>query len=310
MSGFEDEGENRADLADLFPGFAAKTIGTRDARIFLRLGGDGPPLLLLHGFPETHVMWHRVAPELARHFTLVIPDLRGYGWSSVPASDETHEAYSKRAMALDMVDVMEGLGFVRFAVTGHDRGGRVAYRLALDHPGRVERLAVLDIVPTHSMWTNLTPKLAMKTYHWLFLAQPEPLPEMLIRKAPVEYLEYTLASWTKARDLSAFDPRALAHYRAFYSVPERIHATCEDYRAGASIDLVHDEADFDTKVTCPLFALWSATGYVGKTQDVLQVWREYATDVRGRSLPCGHYLPEEMPDETAAALRAFLLDKE
>ena len=316
MSGFEDQGENRADLADLFPGFAAKTIGTRDARIFLRLGGDGPPLLLLHGFPETHVMWHRVAPELARHFTLVIPDLRGYGWSSVPASDETHEAYSKRAMALDMVDVMEGLGFVRFAVTGHDRGGRVAYRLALDHPGRVERLAVLDIVPTHSMWTNLTPKLAMKTYHWLFLAQPEPLPEMLIGKAPAEYLEYTLASWTKGKSLSAFDPRALAHYRAFYAVPERIHATCEDYRAGATCDWRADEDSFagGERIRCPVLALWGDAGIPsrsegdnsGRSGGPLAEWRKWAPDAQGRAVDSGHFVCEENPDATLAALLPFL----
>ena len=304
----DEENGGGTELADLFPGFAAKTVGTKEARIFLRTGGDGPPLLLIHGFPETHVMWHRVAPALAERFTLVIPDLRGYGWSSVPASDASHHAYSKRAMALDLVEAMESLGFARYAVAGHDRGGRVAYRMALDHPGRVERLALLDIVPTQAMWTNFTVKLAMKIYHWLFLAQPEPLPEMLIGRAPVEFLEYSMASWTRTRDLSAFDPRALAHYRAFYAVPERLHATCEDYRAGATCDWRADEESLakGERILCPLLALWGQAGIPGETEEPLAQWRKWAAQVQGGAIESGHFVAEENPQATLAALLPFL----
>ena len=220
------------DLADLFPGFASHWIDTSVGKIFARAGGSGPPLLLLHGYTETNVMWHRVAPALAARFSLVIPDLPGYGWSAVPQADANHAPYDKRSMAKAMIEVMEKLGHVRFRLAGHDRGGRVAYRLALDHPGRVERMATLDIVPTYDMWHGMDANMAMKVWHWPFLAQPYPLPEMLIGKAPVEYLEWKMASWAKAKNLSAFDPRALEHYRASFSDPLRIHAQCEDYRAG------------------------------------------------------------------------------
>ena len=215
-----------SDLADLYPGFESKWIDTEVGRLFARVGGDGPPLLLLHGYTETNVMWHRVAPALAQRFSLVIADLPGYGWSAAPKADAQHEPDSKRAMARVMVELMERLGHVRFRLAGHDRGGRVAYRLALDHPGRLERLAVLDIVPTYDMWHGMNMNMAMKVWHWPFLAQPYPLPEMLIGKAPVEYLEWKMASWARAKDLSAFDPRALDHYRAAFSDPHRIHAHC------------------------------------------------------------------------------------
>lgn len=299
--------EDDIDLADLFPGFEARTVPTSGADIFLRTGGDGPPLLLLHGYPQTHVMWHRVAPALAERFTLVIPDLRGYGWSSVPRSDAAHAAYSKRVMAADMVEVMEKLGHVRFRIAGHDRGARVAYRLALDHPGRAERIAVLDIVPTYAMWHGFTVDLAMKTYHWLFLAQPEPLPEMLIGKAPVAYLDYTIASWTGARSLEAFDPRALAHYRAFFQVPERIHACCEDYRAGQTCDLAADEADVaaGSMIRAPLLALWGSHGIPSETDGPLDTWRRWAVDVTGMPVESGHFVCEENPQATAAALLDF-----
>ena len=231
------------DLADLFPGFASHWIDTSVGKMFARAGGNGPPLLLLHGYTQTNVMWHRVAPGLAKHFSLIIPDLPGYGWSAVPRADENHAPYDKRSMANAMIEVMEKLGHVHFRLAGHDRGGRVAYRLALDHAGRVERMATLDIVPTYDMWHGMDRNMAMKVWHWPFLAQPEPLPEMLISKAPVEYLEWKMASWTKAKNLSAFDPRALDHYRAAFSDPLRIHAHCEDYRAGRYADLANDEAD-------------------------------------------------------------------
>ncbi len=298
---------DRPDLADLFEGFESHYVKTRGARIFLRTGGSGPPLVLLHGYPQTNVMWHQVAPALAEHFTLILPDLRGYGWSSAPRSAPDHEPYSKRAMARDVVDVMDALGHARFAVAGHDRGGRVAYRLALDEPGRVSRLAVLDIVPTHAMWHNFTVPLAMKTYHWLMLAQPEPLPELLIGPSATRYLDYTIASWTKKRALDGFDPRALDHYRAFFEVPDRLHATCEDYRAGATYDLAADEADVAAgrKITCPVLALWGADGIPDKTDGPLDIWRRWADDVSGQAIDAGHFLAEEAPEQTAAALIDF-----
>jgi haloacetate dehalogenase len=295
-----------ADLADLYPGFASHWIATSIGKIFARTGGAGPPLLLLHGYTQTNVMWHRVAPPLAERFSLVIPDLPGYGWSDAPAADAAHEPYSKRAMGNATIDVMEALGHVRFRLAGHDRGGRVAYRLALDHPGRVERLAVLDIVPTYAMWHGMDRKMAMKVWHWPFLAQPAPLPEMLIAKAPVEYLEWMMASWSKAKDLSAFDPRARAHYRAAFAAPERIHAHCEDYRAGATSDLAADETDraAGKKIACPLLALWGAAG-IPSESGPLAIWCEWASDVRGQPLDSGHFVAEEAAAATAAALTEF-----
>ncbi len=303
-------------LPELFEGFETRRIDTGEAEIFLRLGGSGPPLLLLHGFPQTHAMWHRVAPALAEHFTLVIPDLRGYGASSVPPSDAAHLAYSKRAMAADMVRVMDQLGYDRFHLAGHDRGGRAAYRLALDHGARVDRLAVLDIVPTYAMWHGMTTDLAMKVYHWLFLAQPEPLPERLIGGDPAFFLEYTMKSWTKGRRLDSFDSRALEHYRGFYAEPERIHATCEDYRAGQSCDLSHDEADRQVgrRIACPILAVWGAGGIPDETRqpDVedapLAHWRDWADNVSGFAIDSGHFVAEENPEATASALIKFMTE--
>ena len=296
-----------ADLDDLFPGFASHWINTSSGKLFARSGGKGPPLLLLHGYAQTNVMWHKVAPALAEHFTLIIPDLPGYGWSAVPEADKDHEPYSKRAMAKVMVELMEELGHVRFGLAGHDRGGRVAYRLTLDHPGRVERLAVLDIVPTHAMWHGMDRKLAMKVWHWTFLAQPYPVPEALIGKDPIGYIDRKMASWTKAKDLSGFDPRALAHYHAFFSDPLRIRATCEDYRAGYTSDLAADEADHaqGNKITCPLLALWGAAGIPSETSGPLAIWRDWATQVSGNAIDSGHFVAEENPDATAAALNEF-----
>jgi len=216
-----------SDLADLFPGFASHWIDTSVGRMFARAGGSGPPLLCLYGYPQTHVMWHRVAPALARHFTLVLPDLPGYGWSAVPEAKADHAPYTKRAMADVMIEIMEGLGHARFRLAGHDRGGRVAYRLGLDHPGRLISLATLDIVPTWSMWHTFDAKLAMRAWHWTFLAQPAPLPELLLGKAANEYFDLLTAKWLAGKK-DAFDARALAHYRASFTDPLRIHASCED----------------------------------------------------------------------------------
>ena len=294
------------DLADLFPDFASKWIDTSIGKMFARVGGDGPPLLAVHGYPQTNVMWHRVAPALASRFTVVCVDLPGYGWSAVPEPQNDHSPYTKRAMARVTIEVMEALGFVRFRLVGHDRGGRVAYRLALDEPGRVERLAVLDIVPTYAMWYGMDRDLAMKVWHWLFLAQPYPFPEIVISKAPVEYLERKMASWTKQKDLSQFDPRALAHYRTFFQDPSRLRATCEDYRAGRTGDLAADEADraANKKIDCPMLALWGGAGIPSDSRP-LEVWQDWASDVTGRAIDSGHFLCEENPTDTANELLRF-----
>lgn len=295
-----------ADLADLFPGFQSRWIDTSIGKIFVRVGGQGPALLLLHGYAQTNVMWHRVAPALAEHFTLVLADLPGYGWSAAPKSGDNHAPYDKRSMARVMIEVMETLGHVRFRLAGHDRGGRVAYRLAFDHPERLEKLAVLDIVPTYEMWHRMDHALAMKVWHWPFMAQKYPMPELLITKAPIEYLDWKMASWTKAKNLSAFDPRALAHYRAFFSDPARIHATCEDYRAGETTDLKNDEIDHQAgrKIGVPLLALWGAAG-IPSASGPLAIWREWADDVSGAPVDSGHFVAEENPDATTAALLDF-----
>jgi len=297
-----------SELADLFPDFASQWTNTSAGRIFARTGGEGPPLLLLHGHPQTNVMWHRVAPAMARHFSLIIPDLPGYGWSDVPESDAEHAPYTKRAMANAMLELMESLGHARFCIAGHDRGGRVAYRLALDHPGRLEKIAVLDIVPTWAMWHRLDARLAMRIWHWTFLALPAPFPETLIGKDSRYFMDWRFARGTKMKDLSAFDPRALAHYHAFFDDPARIHAICEDYRAGRTTDLAHDEADraADKRIASPLLAVWGAAGGVpAETDDPLATWREWARDVRGFPLDSGHYLAEEAPQATAQALIDF-----
>lgn len=294
------------DLADLFPGYASHWIDTSAGKLFARSGGSGPPLLLLHGYAETNVMWHKVAPELASHFTLVIPDLPGYGWSAVPKAGADHSPYDKRSMAKAMIEVMEALGHARFALAGHDRGGRVAYRLALDHPGRLSKLAVLDIIPTYEMWHRMDYKMALKVWHWPFLAQADPLPETVLNRTSLAYIHLKMAGWTKAKDMSAFDPRAVAHYDAFYSDPLRIHATCEDYRAGATTDLGHDEADriAGKKIACPLFALWGSAGIPGDSGP-LAIWRDWAINVAGKPIDSGHFVAEENPAATAAALLEF-----
>jgi haloacetate dehalogenase len=296
------------DLADLYPDYQSHWIDTSAGKIFARSGGQGPPLLLLHGYAETNVMWHRVAPLLAPHFSLVIADLPGYGWSAVPDADANHAPYDKRSMGNAMVELMQKLGHARFRLAGHDRGGRVAYRLALDHPGRLEKLATLDIVPTYNMWHGIDAKLAFRIWHWTFLALPAPFPEEMIGRDPIAFWDRKSGPGTKGRSLDKFDPRALAHYHAFFQNPLRIHATCEDYRAGHTTDLKNDEADraAGKKITCPLLALWGSAGIPNEAEaDPLATWREWATDVRGMAIDCGHYLPEENPDATARALIEF-----
>lgn len=289
----------------MFEGFTQHRVRTGGAEINFRSAGKGPPVLLLHGYPQTHVLWHRIAPHLARRFTVVTPDLRGYGDSSKPASDGSHAPYSKRAMAQDMVELMAGLGFQRFAVAGHDRGGRVAYRMALDRPNIVSKLAVLDIVTTHTMWTLMDKARATTGYHWLFLMQPDGLPETLIGKDPAYYLRYTLGRW--ARPGFAFAPEAMAEYIRCFSDPACIHATCEDYRAGGTVDFELDTADFGTrKIACPVLALWGAGGIARRNSDPLAAWRPWADDVRGQAIDCGHFLPEEAPEETRKGLEEFL----
>lgn len=295
-------------MSRLFPGTVEHRHTERGVEIFARIGGSGPPLLLVHGFPQTHAMWHRLAPELMRRFTCVMPDLRGYGLSACPPNDASNEAYSKRTMAQDLLGLMRGLGHERFAVAGHDRGARVGYRMALDHPQAVTCLAVLDIVPTHAMWHGFTVKLAMKTYHWLFLAQPNPLPEMLIGPNAAGYLDYTIASWTKARNLSAFSAEALAEYRLHYAMPEHIHAACNDYRAGATCDLRADEADraAGRRIACPTLAVWGTAGIPSETDGPLEAWRDWCGQLEGHGIDSGHFLAEENPAATLAALLPFL----
>src|SRR6201989_1196679 len=294
-------------LADLFPGYESKWINTASGRIFARVGGSGPPLLCLHGFSSTHVMWHTVAPKLADKFTLIIADLPGYGWSDMPDSDENHTPYTKRAMAKTMVEAMEELGYVPFGLAGHDRGGRVSYRLALDHPGRLSRLAVLDILPTYNYWERMNRLYALKIYHWAFLAQPHPLPETLIGGHGDFFLRQKMASQTKSKTLDAFDLRALEHYLAPFRDPSRIHAMCEDYRAGAYADYEIDKADVDAgnKITIPMLALWGDAGIARAAARPLEPWRNWATDVSGAPIDSGHFLTEENPDATAKALRQF-----
>ncbi len=287
----------------MFEDFATRDIPTRETAIHTVIGGAGPPLLLLHGYPQTHVIWHKIAPALAERFTVVATDLRGYGDSGKPRSDAAHAAYSKRTMAGDQVEVMRALGFARFAVAGHDRGGRVAHRMALDHPDAVERLAVLDIVPTHEIFATVNQAVATGYYHWFFLIQGGDLPETLIGHDPDFYLRSKLKQWSG--DTAAFTPEAYAEYARCFRDPACIHASCEDYRAAASIDLAHDEADMATKVACPLLALWGEKGLMHRHFDVLATWRKRAADVRGRVLPCGHFLPEEQPEATLAELLAF-----
>jgi haloacetate dehalogenase len=285
--------------------FVPMQIKTTGASIHLKKGGSGYPLLLLHGYPQTHVMWHKIAPRLAESFTVVLADLRGYGDSSKPAGEPDHSNYSKRAMAQDMVEVMSQLGYDEFYVVGHDRGARVTHRMALDHPQRIKKAAVLDIAPTYKMYMTTDKEFATIYYHWFFLIQPADFPERLIAAQSEYYLRSSLQRW--AGDYSAITPEAMAEYIRCFCDPASIHATCEDYRAAASIDLQHDEADMQQKVRCPLLILWGERGFVERKYDVLATWRERADHVQGHAIPSGHFLPEEASEETYHALQTFLL---
>jgi haloacetate dehalogenase len=279
---------------DLLPGFTHRRIPTSGAEINLAIGGSGPPLLLLHGNPLTHVSWHKIAPDLARDFTVVAPDLRGYGDSSKPPGGDDHAAYSFRAMGQDNVEIMQTLGFDRFAVAGHDRGARVAFRMALDYPDRITRMAALDIVPTYEVLTNVTLGWGLESYHWFFMAQKAPFPERLICADLPYYISYKLNK--KGVGLEIFSPAAMAEY-VRCTTPEQIHAICEDYRATVTLDLAMDREDFGKrKIECPVLVLWGSNSHVGRHFKPLEAWSLWADDVTGSAIPTGHYPAEHRPD--------------
>ncbi|WP_410013548.1 alpha/beta fold hydrolase [Sodalis sp. C49] len=286
-------------------GFSLSDIGLSNGiRLRTAIGGKGAPLLLLHGHPQTHATWRKVAPELAERFTVIAPDLRGYGDSSKPESDAEHRPYSKREMARDMMLLMAGLGYNRFAVVGHDRGGRVAHRLALDYQQAVARVVFIDIAPTATMYARTDKNFATRYFWWFFLIQPAPLPEKLISADPAFFLEKHIGGQLKTP--GATEPEIFNEYLRCYANPQTLHAICEDYRAAATIDLADDEADREKCVIVPVLALWGAKGTVGQLYDVEETWREKALDVRGKALPCGHSPQEEIPRRTLDELLNFL----
>jgi haloacetate dehalogenase len=295
-----------------FAGFASRELPTSRGRVHAVVGGSGPPLLLLHGYPQSHLMWHAAAPLLADRHTVVASDLAGYGTSFRPPPSADHAPHSKRAMALDQVEAMAALGFGRFAVAGHDRGGRVAYRMALDHPDRVERLAVLDIVPTGEVWRRADWRFAQGYWHWAFLAQPAPLPERLIGGDPQAFFDlHARAAMGLGAEPGRYPPDILDAYRRALDDPGAVEAMCEDYRASASVDVVLDDADREAgrRIACPVLVLWGARSALpGFYPDVLEVWRPWAPDVRGGALDATHFLAEDRPEQTAARLLAFLAD--
>ncbi len=290
----------------LFPDFELRSLPTTgDVDITFAIGGSGPPLLLLHGHPQTHAIWHRIAPELSTHFTLVLADLRGYGDSSKPAGESDHANYSKRAMAGDMIVLMSALGYRQFDVLSHDRGARVAHRLAADHPDAVRRLAVLDVAPTLAMYEQTTDTFARAYWHWFFLIQPAPLPERLIEADPAAYVTDVMGR--RSAGLAPFDPRALAEYQRCLALPGAAHGLCEDYRAAAGIDLRHDLLDREAgrKIEMPVLALWGEEGVVHRCFEPLDEWRRVAQNVSGGPLPCGHYIAEEAPQRLLQEILPF-----
>ena len=295
----------------MLDGFNRTEIKTSGARIVTVTGGRGPPVLLMHGNPFTHMCWHRIAPQLARDFTVVATDLRGYGDFEKPPGGDDHAGYSFRAMAQDQVEVMAALGFDRFYAAGHDRGARVLHRMCLDHPDKVTRAAILDIIPQHHLLNHVTRAWGTFSWHWFFMIQPYDFPERMMGTDPDWFIQQKLAKTQQG--LTFFDPEALAEYMRCFRNPDTIHAICEDYRATFGVDLATDAEDFarGRKIGCPVLLLWGATGGVGRNHDSLQIWPRYAADIRaGKALPCGHYLCDEAPDETYAELRAFFADGE
>ena len=294
----------------LFPGFETRKARADDGTLLhLRVGGEGPPLLLLHGHPQTHAIWHRVAPTLARQYTLVLADLRGYGDSGKPQGRADHGNYSRRTMAGDAIAAMKAVGFDRFAVLAHDRGARVAHRLAADHPQAVERLVVLDVAPTLAMYEQTGEVFARAYWHWFFLIQPAPLPERLIKADPAAYVRDVMGR--RSAGLAPFDARALAEYQRCIALPGAAHGICEDYRASATIDLEHDRVDREggRRLAMPLLALWGGDGTIARCFDPLAEWRRVADDVRGQALDCGHYIAEEAPEALLDHALPFLADK-
>lgn len=283
--------------------FKKEKIQTSGALINVVHGGRGEPLLLLHGYPQNHLMWHKIAPQLSDDFYLVVPDLRGYGDSSKPESTPDFNTYSKREMAKDSIELMRELGFSEFLVAGHDRGGRVTHRMVLDHPDKITRACVMDIAPTHTMYTTTDKSFATGYYHWFFLIQPDNLPETLIGNNAEYYLKEKLKRWSGSE--AKFDENAVGEYVRCFSQPETIHSTCNDYRASATIDIEHDEADFEKRIECPLLVLWGSQGFVHRRYNVLETWRAKATNVIGKPIDCGHFLPEERPVEVLKELRNF-----
>lgn len=289
--------------------FSNQIIDVGETTVFVRAAGSGPPVLMLHGFPETHLMWRDIAPRLAHEFTVVCADLRGYGRSGCPASDADHAPYSKRAMGRDMIVAMNRLGHQRFRLAGHDRGGRVAYRMALDHPRAIEKIAVLDVLPTSTSWDRADARLALAFWPWSLLAQPEPLPERMLAADPEAVVDNALKEWGSPAE--AFPPEVRAAYIDALRDPEHIHAICEEYRAAATIDRQHDAADQEAggRINCPLLALWSAKGglenWYTDEEGPLALWRMWSTDASGRPMDGGHFFPEEMPEETTQELRRF-----
>jgi haloacetate dehalogenase len=296
--------------SDFFPGFKRQQIKTSGATINVRYGGTGSPVLLLHGIPETHVLWRKVAPVLAQNYTLVIADLRGYGDSGKPPGGADHYGYSKRAMAQDQVEVMQQLGFGKFAVVGHDRGGRVAHRMALDHVDRVTKLAILDIVPTYKCYQTVNQDFATVFFHWFLLVQPPPFPETILENSAELFLKtllFRLGGEEPGKETPPWVGQpAYNEYLRCFRDPAAIRALCEDYRAAASIDLAHDAADLNKKIQCPLLVLWSEKGPFHRMYDVLQTWRDRAIEATGKPLPTGHFLPEQVPEQLIGELKPFL----
>ena len=290
---------------DFFPGFKQISIKTSGATINGVMGGSGPPLLLLHGYPQSHLEWHKIAPMLTKNYTVVATDLRGYGDSSIPEDGINHFGYSKRATAQDQVEVMEQLGFKSFSVAAHDRGARVGHRMALDHPTKVQKLVVMDIVPTHKLYASTNKEFASAYWHWFFLIQDAPLPETLLSNNA----SFFFKEWVFYGMIPKFIPEEIyKEYLRHFKNPANMHAMCEDYRAGATIDLEHDEQDMNVKITCPVLALWGANGVMGTQFNVIETWRERALNVSGKSLPCGHWLPEQLPEQVYEELNKFLND--